>query len=195
MALVPVIKIKNKELVGLLEASVPEFPKYASQIINLANQNAQGTRPKVVGKMSELFPQSKARSLLEWETWYQANRPKGVDEATAKIWPMVQQFKEVIAKIDERMVKRWVEDLVLVKTFVGLRFQEAILKKVSEHFGKGYKLATAVEEGQGIDGWIDNIPVSVKPITYKTMKALPEKIEYLMVFYSKDKNGITIEFD
>jgi len=31
------------------------FPKYTTQIINIANQNAQGTRPKVVGQMSELI--------------------------------------------------------------------------------------------------------------------------------------------
>ena len=30
------------------------FPKYTSQLINWANQNAQGTRPAVVGQMSEL---------------------------------------------------------------------------------------------------------------------------------------------
>ena len=72
----PVIRIKNKELAGLLEATPPDFPKYASQIINLANQNSQGTRPKVVGKMSELFVQSKARSLSEWEEWYKVNCPE-----------------------------------------------------------------------------------------------------------------------
>ena len=33
------------------------FPKYTTQLMNLANQTAQGTRPKVVGQMSELFPQ------------------------------------------------------------------------------------------------------------------------------------------
>jgi hypothetical protein len=191
---VPVIKIRNKELVELLKVTPPEFPKYASQIINLANQNAQGTRPKVVGKMSELFVESNARSLLEWEEWYKENRPKAIEEATARIWPMVGRLKETIANIDRQMVRKWVEDLVLVKTFVGLRFHEAILKKVSEHFGKGYRIPTAVEEGRGIDGWIDSTPVSIKPITYKTMKALPEKIEFLMVYYSKGKDGISIEF-
>lgn len=35
-----------------------EFPKYTSQLINLANQNAQGSRPKTVGQLSELFPEN-----------------------------------------------------------------------------------------------------------------------------------------
>ena len=191
----PVIRIKNKELAGLLEATPPDFPKYASQIINLANQNSQGTRPKVVGKMSELFVQSKARSLSEWEEWYKVNCREAFDRATARIWPMVQQLKEAIAKIDKEMVRRWIEDLVLVKTFVGLRFQEAILKKVSEFLSKDYRISSSAEESQGIDGWIDNSPVSIKPITYKVKMALPEKITFLMIYYSKEKDGITIEFE
>jgi hypothetical protein len=49
------IKIKNEEVTQLLEAEVVSFPKYATQLINLANQNGQGTRPEVVGQMSELI--------------------------------------------------------------------------------------------------------------------------------------------
>ena len=108
---------------------------------------------------------------------------------------MVQQLKEAIAKIDKEMVRRWIEDLVLVKTFVGLRFQEAILKKVSEFLSKDYRISSSAEESQGIDGWIDNSPVSIKPITYKVKMALPEKITFLMIYYSKEKDGITIEFE
>ena len=43
------IKLSNEELRRSLEIEAPSFPKYVTQIINLANQNAQGTRPKVVG--------------------------------------------------------------------------------------------------------------------------------------------------
>jgi len=49
------LTIKNEELLELNESSTPQFPKYTSQLINLSNQNAQGTRPKVVGQLSELF--------------------------------------------------------------------------------------------------------------------------------------------
>ena len=49
------IKISNQEITDLLAAESPAFPKYATQIINLANQNAGGTKPKIVGQMSELI--------------------------------------------------------------------------------------------------------------------------------------------
>jgi len=43
------IKIKNEELIKELVGETKEFPKYTSQLINLANKNSQGTRPRVVG--------------------------------------------------------------------------------------------------------------------------------------------------
>jgi hypothetical protein len=49
-----------------------DFPKYTTQIINLANQNAQGTRPKVVGQMSELINQFPGNRFTDWSKWYQA---------------------------------------------------------------------------------------------------------------------------
>ena len=43
--------IKKEELSVLNGIETPEFPKYTSQLINWANQNAQGTRPRVVGQL------------------------------------------------------------------------------------------------------------------------------------------------
>ena len=59
------IKIPNTEIKNLLEGESFNFPKYSTQILNLANQNAQGTRSSVVGQMSELiqeFPGSRLRN-------------------------------------------------------------------------------------------------------------------------------------
>jgi hypothetical protein len=36
-------KIKNKELITEISGEAKVFPKYTPQIINLANQNSQGT--------------------------------------------------------------------------------------------------------------------------------------------------------
>ena len=53
----PKFQLSNAELASAVSGRSPEFPKYTTQIMNLANQNAQGTRPKVVGQMTELFPE------------------------------------------------------------------------------------------------------------------------------------------
>lgn len=42
-------KISNDEVTELSNAPQYQFPKYVTQVINLVNSNAGGTRPKVVG--------------------------------------------------------------------------------------------------------------------------------------------------
>ena len=186
------IKIKNEEIRSLLGIESPEFPKYVTQILNLANQIAQATRPRVVGQMSELIKEFDGKTLEEWESWYLKRYPDAVDEATKKILSMIENFREAIGKIDENMVKQWVRDLVIVKTFLGLRFQEAVLKKLSEEFGLDYRLASPEEEKRGIDGYIGNLPVSLKPKSYDSKKLLPEKLEGYVVYYEKQKDGLRI---
>ena len=62
------IRISSKEIRECLDIESIEFPKYVSSLINLANQYSQGTRPKVVGQMSELIQQFTGKTLPEWET-------------------------------------------------------------------------------------------------------------------------------
>ena len=188
-----IIKIKTAELAGLLGAEIPQFPKYVSQIINLANQNAQGTRPKIVGQMSELVSKSGSKSIREWEEWYKKSFPEALDRASSKIWAMVKLLKEAMNKIDRNIVEQWVEDLVIVKTFMGLNFQEAVLKKISEMTSLKYRLSNSTEESRGIDGWIGETPVSIKPDTYKVKNGLSEIINAEIIFYSKKKDGIVFE--
>jgi len=185
-------KIKVEEIRRLMEIESPVFPKYATQIINLANQNAQATRPKVVGQMSELIMEFTGRTLEEWEKWYLQKYPDSIDKATKKILEMIDNFRDVINQIDEDMISQWVRDLVIVKTFIGLRFQEAVLKKIAEKFNTHYKLSTFEDESKGIDGYIGNIPISLKPATYNSKKMLTEKLEGYIVYYEKQKDGLKI---
>jgi ribosomal protein S19 len=189
------LKMRNEEITQLLDADVGSFPKYATQLINLANQNAQGTRPEVVGQMSELIQEFRGRKLEEWEKWYLSSHPEAIEKAKTKIMQMIENFKQVITKIDEEMIRAWVKDLVIVKTFVGLKFQEAILKRVAAHTGKSYRISVPEEEAKGIDGYIGDNPVSIKPQTYESKKMLPESIGVQIIYYDKIKGGINIFFD
>jgi len=185
-------KIKVEEIRRLMEIESPDFPKYTTQILNLANQNAQATRPKVVGQMSELIKEFTGRTLEEWEEWYLKRYPDSIDKATKKILEMIDNFRDVINQIDETMIRQWVRDLVVVKTFVGLRFQKAVLKKIAEKFMTHYKLSTPEDESKGIDGYIENIPISLKPTTYKYKKMLAESLEGYVIYYEKQKDGLRI---
>ena len=106
---------------------------------------------------------------------------------------MIENFKEAINKIDKEIVKKWVDDLVIDKTFIGLKFQEAILKRIAKMKNKSYRLSTPQEESKGVDGFIGELPVSIKPITYKIKDMLNEQIEVKIIFYEKKKDGINVD--
>lgn len=189
------IKIKNSELIEEISGEAKHFPKYTTQIINLANQNSQGTRPKIVGQLSELIQQCPHKEYEKWKEWYLAKHPSAIDDATKKILEMIEELKKAINKIDGQMVRKWVEDLVVDKTFIGLKFQEAILKRIAKIKNKAYRLASPQEESKGIDGFIGEVPVSIKPITYKTKNMLREEIKAKIIFYEKVKDGIIVDME
>ncbi len=191
--------LKNESIVAYNESDEFEFPKYTSQLINWANQNAQGTRPVVVGQMSELFPEFVAAgeeiTIENWRKWYTERCPDAFDKATDKIFAQVQNLRNAIPLINREMVMHWVEDLVINKTFNGMYVQKAILASLAEKKGAIFRLATPAEESAGIDGYVGEIPYSVKPDTYKTMGRLSETIDMKMIYYTKTKAGLKIEVE
>jgi len=188
------VKITIEEIRKYLDIETPEFPKYVAPLINLANQYAQGTRPKIVGQMSELIQKFEGKTLSEWEKWYLQKKPDAIKNATVKILQKLGEFKNSLNKIDRATVERWVRDLVIVKTFAGLKFQEAILKKGAEIKGTAYRLSEPDEESKGIDGYIGDIPVSIKPHTYEVKAALPEHIDIKIIYYRKIDDGIEVDY-
>ena len=191
--------LKNENIEAYNESNAYSFPKYTSQLINWANQNAQGTRPVVVGQMSDLFPEFMASgkdiTIDNWRKWYTERYPDAFEKATDKIYAQIQNLKNAILLIDREMVEKWVEDLVIYKTFNGLYVQKAILASLAERKGTTYRLATPDEESAGIDGFVGTTPYSVKPDTYKTMGRLSEVIDVKMIYYTKTKTGLKIEVE
>ena len=181
-------KIYNQAVEELSNAEAYNFPKYTTQIINLVNSNAQGTRPAVVGQMSELIQAFPGKSLAEWIEWYSEQQPNAVNNATDKIWSKLQEMKDAVALIDKPMVEAWVKDLVYTKTYCGLKFQEAILAYLAREYNTTYRLASIEEEAQGIDGYVNNKPAQIKSITYKQEALLSEVINVPIIYYDKKKD-------
>lgn len=55
-------------------------------------------------------------------------------------------------------------------------------------------IANTDEESKGIDGYIGDIPVSIKPHTYEVKSALPERIGIKTIIYRKVDNGIEVDY-
>lgn len=187
------IKIKNAEIEKYVNAPVHEFPKYTTLLMNLANRTSQGTWPRVVGQMSELIQEFPGKTFEEWVEWYQERHPDAIDNATDKIILMIENFKEASLEIDRDLVRLWVEDLVFVKTFMGLKIQEAILGRLAEMKGCNYRLAEPHEESQGIDGFVGEDAYSIKPDSYSSMSNLAESIEVKVIVYEKKNDGVVFE--
>lgn len=192
--------LKNENIESYNESEGYSFPKYTTQLINWANQNAQGTRSTVVGQMSELFLEFSASgsemSIEAWKAWYTEKHPEAFDKATNKIYAQIKNLQEAIKLVDKELVHNWVEDLVVNKTFNGLYVQKAILASLAERLNTSYRLATPKEESQGIDGYVGDTPYSVKPDTYKAMKQhLAEEICVKMIYYTKTKTGLKLEVE
>ena len=141
--------------------------------------------------MSELIKECPYRDFEGWKKWYLSKYPNAIEEATNKIMDMLGRFKETIDKLDEDTVRKWVEDLVLVKTYIGLMVQEPILAYLSKRLGMDYRLATQEEESKGIDGYLDEYAISIKRVTYKDKIGLAEEKPAgdLVIYYDKDKDG------
>lgn len=128
------IFLTNTEIQGIISDERMHFPKYVPSILNLLNQWTQATRPKNVGQLSELIKQFPGKTPEEWKEWYSQRYPNAIQEATQKIMDLLPSLKAAISRIDEPMVRRWVEDLVINKTFAGLSTQRVILIRLSEHY-------------------------------------------------------------
>jgi hypothetical protein len=121
--------------------------------------------------------------------------PNAVEMATDRVSGMIENLKAAIAQIDREVVELWVKDLVLAKAFSGLRFQSAILRALADRLNKPFRTATPLEESQGIDGYVGDQPLSIKPETYRSKPNLSEKIDVPIVYYEKKKDGIAVTAD
>jgi len=198
------IKITNKYIRSVNKTDKPTFPKYTTQIINIANQNARGTRPKVVGQLSELLPEylrecqsnNITPTLNGWKRWYTQKYPNAVSDALDKIIVQVENLKNCVNVINNQMIENWVKDLIYNKTFDGLYYQKAILQKIAEKTGKKFRLANPAEEAKGIDGYIGSEPYQIKPDSYDYMRPITQdNIQCKIIKYKKTKRGIEIEVD
>lgn len=187
--------LTTKELMTDTTGKVEVYPTYATQIINLANRNAQATRPSKVGQMSELIQKFDGKSYREWEQWYTNRYPEAIDHASEQTWAMLEKMRKTMNSINKPMVRRWISELILAKTYIGLKFQKSILKKIASIKGTTYRLSNPKEEPKGIDGYIGATAVSIKPVTYKNQPLIQDTIRVPIIYYEKVRGGINVYYN
>lgn len=145
--------------------------------------------------MSELIVCATPQSLEEWKDWYLANHPDALKQAHGLLRAKVDQFRSVLEAVDDDVIAAWLWDLVINKTYQGLRVQQVVLKRVAMVLDKAVTYATAADEAKGIDGHIGQKPVSVKPTSHTSRHGLPDSLPECTTYYEKCSGGLRISFD
>ncbi|ELZ48783.1 hypothetical protein C465_09055 [Halorubrum distributum JCM 9100] len=146
-----------------------------------------------MGQMSEIIEEFRQEhpdgTFEDWVKYYKTEHDgdERLEEATETAYPMVEKMRDAFEEIDEEMTHDFLRDLVLFKTYEGFDIQEAILRKLGEMYNEEVTRASAEDESKGIDGYVGDQPVQIKPTTYPD--DLQEGIEVPIVTYDENKSN------
>ena len=161
------IKLTQKHFNSVTERNRYEFPLYSKPILNIATQNSKATSVKIVGSMKEQFTEflkGGGRTLQEWEQFYEARDGKNKIQASAdKLYAMLEKMPVDNSIFTEELALQYIEELVLNKTHYGMSGEFHSVVAAANYFETEYRFSTPEEESQGIDAWIGDKPVQVKP--------------------------------
>ena len=142
------------------------WPRYATQLMNIASQNSKATAPKNVGSCKDAWMAMRAQgiagTLANWTEFY--NKTYGEQRLTTagqRIHAML--IKMGINWITLDMAVDYAKEVVYNKTQMGLGGEEMAVEVVARYFDQEFRFSTAEEESQGTDAWIGGRPVQVKP--------------------------------
>lgn len=184
--------ISKKELTksNEKEYKINYKPKtYYSSFLNTVNKDAHSSRPETVGSLAtDLFPKYIGQAIdpspADWKRHYQERHSAQYEKGLKKFKEQFEKEKQAINDISDEDLTNWYDDLLFNKTFSGLYVEDAILKDIASKKGKTYKKSSSGEESRGIDGYIDDVPYSVKAESYKDSAAKnTETINATMVYY------------
>jgi len=168
----------------------------------LVSNTAQATRRNVVGQMSDLIVEFRENAELdnvsEWRKWYLKRYPEAIDQATDKIYEKLEDYIQAIHEIDRDMIRAWVIDLIIYKSYKGVKFHQIAIQKTAEFCGMSFRLATPEEESIGIDGFVGNTAVQVKKRNGEPYHVLMDIIppSHVLIAYKENKDGsVSISFD
>ncbi len=185
------------DVIELLRKKKIDYPKYLYNHINVACTQRGATSWRKVGKLHAMHRDKKGgfRTLGEWRNYYLKRYPGAIKEATSLImedFDMLEVSKMIRAMV-QHYVEEFVENLLIDQTFRGLKIQEIILRKTTEVFDKsGYTWSTDKEDGRGIDGYVGNIPVSIKPDSCNLKKASGVKLITYKINEKKSELSFTV---
>ncbi len=172
-----------------------DFPEFTGELIQLANRKANGTSRKVIGKTAEMIDRFDGRSYKEWEDWYEAERPGAIDQTTDKILETVEKMARVLEKLDRDMIRKWVLESVLKKTYAASRVQEVVLIKIAGIKNEPCRLPDEAEQEAGIDGFIGDQAFRIRPVSHYFKPPVEPSDDCETVYFEKVRGGLKVYYE
>lgn len=191
------IKLTAKHYRGVAQPNRRQWPVYAKQLLNIATQNSKAANPKEIGSVKELWLKMRSQgingTLDNWTKFYQKERggEECLEKSGKKVYVMMQKMG--VSWITEDMCIDYIKELAYNKTHMGLGGEEMAIQAIAKYYKLPYRFSNAQEESQGIDGWIGDSPVQVKPhdSAFKAhVHNHPDKDKVLLVTYDKDEETV-----
>jgi len=162
------IKISSRAYQAVVKRDRYSFPVNSKPILNIATQNSQATRPKVVGSMKDQFTAfltTGKRSVDEWETYYlqTCNGRAKIQAATDLLYNYLNKMPVDHSVFTRDLAEKYITELTINKTHYGMSGEYHSVLAAAAYFDSGFRFSTAEEESHGIDAWINDRPVQVKP--------------------------------
>lgn len=161
------LKLTQRHFESVTKRNRCDFPLYSKPILNIATQNSKATQVKLVGSMKEQWTQfmsTGGRSIEEWEAWYMNNGGAAkIRAATDKLYEMLNKMPLDHSVFTRELAELYIQDLVFNKTHYGMSGEYHSVLAVAQYFGAEHRFSTPEEESQGIDAWLGDCPVQVKP--------------------------------
>ena len=181
------------------EKNLRPWPKYYTQLLNVASSNSKAASPKNVGSVKEAFTKMREQgipgTLSNWIKFY--NKTYGKDKLVAaadKIYTMLQKME--IKHISRDYCGEYIKELVYNKTQMGLGGEERAVIAVAGYYNLKYKFSTPQEESKGIDAWLvgknKDVPIQVKPQDNIKKSHVHNQVDtnYLLYITYEDKKPI-----
>lgn len=135
-----------------------------------------------LGKVTELEKMCPYNTVEGWAHWYQnvateieddkvdfrVPKDNPVELATNKTWRVIEAWRDMTDNIENYRdeIDNIVRKLIFFETIEGLSAENQVFEFLSEKYDLDHRDSTAKEESKNIDGYLDGVPIQVKPESY-----------------------------
>src|SRR5690554_4606887 len=158
---------KKVTLQSDFEKPFVEFPTHTKEFMNKVNERANGTDPKYVGVIDDLFLEYYLESLdnqveINPKTWKEFHKTKkSTRSGKAAVKRKLREMKAAIRSITNEMIEEWYDFFLYEQTFYG-KHQEFLIKEYFEEMDISVEINRTKISTNKIDLVIGGINCQVK---------------------------------